>query len=104
MSSGVAVVLMTAPSEEVAASIARTLLDDGLIACANLVPQVRSLYRWEGELCDEREVLVVMKAPTARFEALRARALSLHPAQVPEVIQLEVAAGHQPYLDWVLGR
>jgi periplasmic divalent cation tolerance protein len=97
----VAVVLMTAPDEEVAAKIANTLLDERLIACANLMPGVRSLYTWEGKRCDEREVLVVMKT-AADFEALRARVCALHPYSVPEVIQLAVGNGHGPYLDWVL--
>lgn len=102
MSTGVAVVLMTAPDEVSAASMARTLVEEGLIACANLVPQVRSIYRWEGKVCDEREVLVVMKAPSARYEDLQARILSLHPHSVPEVLRLDVAAGSSPYLRWVL--
>lgn len=102
MSTGVAVVLMTAPSEEVAASIGRTLVEEGLIACANLVPQVRSLYRWEGKLCDEREVLVVMKAAGEKYAALEARIRALHPYTVPEVLRLDVAAGYPPYLAWVL--
>lgn len=101
MSTAVSVVLMTAPNEENAAAIARTLVEEGLIACANLVPQVRSIYRWEGAVCDEREVLVVMKT-AADFEQLRARVVSLHPYSVPEVIKLEVGAGHTPYLEWVL--
>lgn len=102
MSGDVAVVLMTAPDEEKAAAIARALVEEKLIACANLVPQVRSIYRWEGQLCDEREVLVVMKT-AADFERLRARVVSLHPYSVPELIKLEVVAGHTPWLDWVAG-
>lgn len=103
MSSGVAVVLVTAPDEEKAAGLARTLVEEGLIACANLVPKVRSIYRWEGKVCDEPEVLLVMKTRAERFEALRSRVTALHPYSVPEVLKLEVDAGHQPYLDWVLG-
>lgn len=102
MSTGVAVVLMTAPSEEVAATIARTLVEEGLIACANLVPQVRSVYRWEGKICDEREVLVVMKVADTQYAALEARIPQLHPYRVPEVIRLDVTAGFPPYLGWVL--
>lgn len=102
MSTGVAVVLMTAPSEEVAASIGRTLVEEGLIACANLVPQVRSLYRWEGKLCDEREVLVVMKGAQEKYDALEARIRALHPYTVPEVLRLDVSAGAAPYLSWIL--
>jgi periplasmic divalent cation tolerance protein len=102
VSSGVAVVLMTAPSEEVAATIARTLVEEGLIACANLVPQVRSLYRWEGKVCDEREVLVVMKLAAERYAAVEARIGALHPYTVPEVLRLDVTAGFPPYLGWLL--
>ena len=95
--------LVTAPSGAVAISLARTLVEEGLIACANLVPHVRSIYRWEGKVVDEEEVLMVMKTRASAFEALRARVSAIHPAEVPEVIQLDVSAGHQPYLDWVLG-
>lgn len=101
--SGVCVVLVTAPSMEKAAEIARTLVDESLIACANLIPGVRSIYRWKGELCDEAEVLVVMKTRTERFAAVEARVRALHMYEVPEILQLPVEAGHQPYLDWVLG-
>lgn len=103
MSTGVAVVLVTAPDEEKAAGLARTLVEEGLIACANLVPKMRSIYRWEGKVCDEPEVLLVMKTRAERFEVLRERVKALHPYSVPEVLRLDVDAGHQPYLDWVLG-
>ncbi|PZR10857.1 MAG: divalent-cation tolerance protein CutA [Archangium gephyra] len=93
---------MTAPNEENAAAIARTLVEEKWIACANLVPQVRSIYRWEAQICDEREVLVVMKT-AADFEALKARVVSMHPYTVPELLKLEVVEGHTPYLDWVMG-
>lgn len=94
--------LSTAPSAEVAERLARTLLDEGLITCANLVPQVRSLYRWKGEVCDETEVLLVLKLPSAGFAALEARYPALHPYEVPELLRLDVTDGHRPYLDWVL--
>lgn len=97
----VCVVLMTAPSQEKAAQLARALVDEKLAACVNLVPQVRSIYRWEGAVHDEAEVLLIAKTTADRFAALKARVLALHPYQVPEVIRLEVADGHGPYLDWV---
>ena len=103
MTTGVAVVLVTAPDEEKAAALARTLVEEGLIACANLVPRVRSIYRWQGAVHDEAEVLLVMKTRAERFEALRERVTALHPYSVPEILRLDVGAGHQPYLDWVLG-
>ena len=97
----ISVVLMTAPDEAVAEKIAHALLDERLIACANLLPGVRSLYTWEGKRCDEREVLVVMKT-AADFEALRARVCALHPYAVPELLKLSVPEAHRPYVDWVL--
>ena len=99
---GVAVVLVTAPNEENAALIARTLVEEGLIVCANLIPGVRSIYRWEGSVADEREVLMVLKASASRYPALQARILSLHPYSVPEVLRIEVPEGSPAYVQWVL--
>jgi periplasmic divalent cation tolerance protein len=99
----VIVVFSTFPSEDKAADIARTLVSEGLCACVNLVPPVRSIYRWQGEICDERETLAIIKTTRERFDALRDRLVALHPYEVPEVIALPVEAGHPPYLDWVSG-
>lgn len=98
---GVVVALMTAPSVEVAAGIVRTVVDEGLAACGNIVPGVRSIYRWQGKIHDEPEVLVVFKLPAEQAEALKARIIELHPYDVPEFLVLGVAAGHAPYLEWV---
>lgn len=98
---GVSVVLVTAPDEEQAARIGRTLVDEGLIACANLVPRLRSIYRWKGEVRDEAEVLLVLKIATARFDEVRARVVQLHPYELPEVLRFDADAGHAPYLEWV---
>jgi periplasmic divalent cation tolerance protein len=97
----VCVVLVTAPSAEKAAELAHALVGEKLAACVNIVPQVRSIYRWEGAVQDEAEVLMVVKTTGDRFDALHQRVLALHPYSVPEVIKLDVAAGHLPYLDWV---
>jgi periplasmic divalent cation tolerance protein len=94
-------VLMTAPSAEVATNIARALVDEGLAACVNIVPGVRSIYRWQGETCDDAEVLCVIKTRAERFEALRARVVALHPYEVAEVIALPIDAGNAPYLAWI---
>ena len=99
----VIVVFSTFPGEDKAAEIARTLVSEGHAACVNLVPPVRSIYRWQGELCDERETLAVIKTTRERFEALRQRLVALHPYEVPEVIAVPVEAGHAPYLAWVAG-
>ncbi len=95
------VVYVTAPAGNKAAAIARTLVRSRLAACVNIVRGVRSLYRWEGRLCDDREDLLVIKTTRAAFERLRAKVLSIHPYSCPEVIALPVLAGHRAYLDWV---
>ena len=95
------VVFVTAPDADVAGRIASTLVDEKLVACANILPGLRSIYRWEGKLCDEAEVLCLMKTRVDLFPALRDRIAVLHPYQVPEIIALPLAAGHPPYLDWI---
>ncbi len=95
------VVLVTAPDASKAAEIAKAAVEAGLAACGNVVPGLRSIYRWEGKLCDEPEVLLVLKTEARLFEALRAKVVSLHPYQCPEVIALPVQAGHAPYLEWI---
>jgi periplasmic divalent cation tolerance protein len=90
------VVLVTAPSAEKAAELARTLVEERLAACGNVVPGLRSIYRWEGQVQDEPEALLVLKTTRSRFEALRERVLALHPYEVPEVIALPVEVGSAP--------
>ncbi len=98
----VGVVLVTAPNEAMASKIGRALVEEGLVACANLVPRIRSIYRWQDKTFDEEEVLIVMKTRRSEFERVRARVKMLHPYEVPEVLLLDVAEGHVPYLEWVL--
>lgn len=97
----VRVVLVTAPSEEEGARIARTLVEERLVACVNIVPGVRSVYRFEGKVFDEREALLVMKTSVDCTNALVARVRALHTYTVPEVLALDVATGSAAYLDWV---
>ena len=96
------VVLVTAPGAEEAARLARTLVEEKLVACGNVVPGVRSIYRWEGKVCDEQEALLVLKAPARRFPELRDRILALHPYQVPEVVALRIEDGSEKYIDWIV--
>jgi periplasmic divalent cation tolerance protein len=95
------VALSTAPSSEKAAELARILVGEGLAACVNVVPGVRSIYRWQGEIHDDAEVLCVIKTRRDRLEALRARLVALHPYEVPELVALDVTGGHAPYLAWL---
>jgi periplasmic divalent cation tolerance protein len=100
-SDDVRVALSTAPDADAAARIARVLVDERLAACANLVPGVRSIYRWQGAVEEAAEVLLVIKTRADRVEALAERLRALHPYDVPELVVLPVAAGLAPYLDWV---
>jgi periplasmic divalent cation tolerance protein len=95
------VVFSTFPNPDKAAEVARALVGEGLAACVNLVPAVRSIYRWKGELQDDSETLAVVKTTSERLDALTARLVALHPYELPEVIALPVAGGHAPYLDWI---
>ena len=95
------VVFVTTPTAERAAELARALVQERLAACGNVVPGLRSIYRWEGKVHDEGEALLVLKTTRARFEALRERVLALHPYEVPEVIALPIEAGSAPYLAWI---
>ena len=97
------VVLVTTPTPERAAEIARAVVEERLAACGNVVPGLRSIYRWEGKVQDNPEALLVLKTTRARFEALRDRVIALHPYQVPEVIALRVEAGSAAYLAWIAG-
>ena len=95
------VVLVTTPSADAAAGMARALVDEGLCACGNVVPGVRSIYRWEGKIQDEAEALLVLKTERRLVEALKERLPALHPYQVPELLVLPVEDGLGPYLKWV---
>jgi periplasmic divalent cation tolerance protein len=94
----VVVVLVTAPDEAVARRIAEGLVEGRLAACVNLVPGIRSIYRWEGALQDDREMLMLIKTASERLDALTARVHELHPYDLPEVLALPAVGGSLPYL------
>lgn len=94
-------VLTTLPSAEAAAELAKAVVGEKLAACANLLPAVRSIYRWQGRVQDESEVLVLFKTRQEHFERLKARLLELHPYEIPEVLAVPVEQGYQAYLDWL---
>jgi len=94
------VVLVTFPDRVQATQVGRTLVEESLAACVNLT-EVQSIYRWEARVTEDTEVLCVIKTTAARLQALRQRVVALHSYAVPEVIALQVVAGHAPYLAWV---
>jgi uncharacterized protein involved in tolerance to divalent cations len=93
--------LTTTGDADLARRIAVALVESGEAACANIVPEVRSIYRWEGKVCDESEHLIVIKTAAEKFELVRSRILSLHSYQVPEVLAIPVTAGDPAYLAWL---
>jgi periplasmic divalent cation tolerance protein len=95
------VVLTTVATEDEAVALVRALLDRRLIACGTLLPGGRSLYRWEGKVADEREVVVLLKTRSAALDPLERAFAELHPYKVPELLALPVHAGLAKYLEWI---
>jgi periplasmic divalent cation tolerance protein len=92
---------VTMPDAETARRIGRTLVEERLAACVNVVPGVVSIYSWKGSIQEDDEVLCLLKTSPERFPELRARLLELHPYDVPEVLGFSVDDGSAAYLDWV---
>jgi len=95
------VVLTTFATEDDAARVTRTLVEERLIACANIIPGARSIYAWKGEVQDQREVWVLMKSRKQDWAALQSRLHELHPYQTPECIALRIASGAPAYMAWL---
>ena len=95
------VVLCTVPDAATGERIAHALVGERLAACANLVPGLVSIYRWQGKVERAAEQLLVIKTVGARFAALEDRIRALHPYSVPEIVALPVTAGSRAYLDWL---
>ena len=95
------VVYVTVPSEDVGVSLVTALLEENLVACGNLIAGVRSIYRWEGKVCDDAEQLLILKTVSAALSTLKARVVELHPYACPEIIAIPVTDGHAAYLDWI---
>jgi periplasmic divalent cation tolerance protein len=100
-SADVTLVLTTVPDAETGERIVRKLVDERLAACGNLVPGVTSLYRWEGAVQREGEVLVLLKTRTGTVDRLFRRVTELHPYQVPELLSFPVGAALPAYCAWV---
>jgi periplasmic divalent cation tolerance protein len=95
------VILVTAGSEAEAETIAKALVEEQLAACVNILSPIRSIYRWQGKVTEEREWLLLIKTRVERFAAVEFRVKALHSYQVPEVIALPIVAGAEGYLRWL---
>lgn len=95
------VVLCSCPDETTADKLAEAVVDARSAACVNIVPQVTSVYRWQGERMTDREALLIIKTTTAAYPEVEATLLAHHPYELPEIIALPIAGGLSAYLDWV---
>lgn len=95
------VVFITVPDRAEADRIADTLVGERLAACVNILGPIRSVYRWEGKVAHDEELLLVIKTTRPRYAALEARVLEIHPYQTPEVIALPIEQGSAAYLGWI---
>ena len=95
------IVFTTFANEADAARVARALVEERLVACANLVPGARSIYRWKQGVKDEREVVVLMKTRKQDWTALLSRLHELHPYETPECVAVRIAAGAPKYMAWL---
>ena len=91
----------TFPEIETARRIAQQLVTENLAACANIIPAVESIYRWQGKIENAQETLVFFKTTAPRYTAFQDRLKQLHPYEVPEIICLRIADGLPEYLHWV---
>ncbi len=95
------VVLITVGSEAEARNIATVLVEKRLVACVNILPGVRSIFRWEGEVTEESECLLMAKTVNSTFDQVASTVKSLHSYSVPEVIALPIQQGLSEYLSWI---
>ena len=95
------ILLTTAGSEEEARKIGRHLVENQLAACVNIIPQVESIYRWQGKVHSSREWLLLVKTTQERFPAVREAIRKLHSYEVPECVVLNIEDGSSEYLQWL---
>lgn len=100
--SSICIVLCTCPDRAIAEKLATGLVEARLAACVNIIAEIRSVYRWEGKVQAESEVLMVIKSTSGHYQALESWLQDHHPYDVPEVLMLPVSEGLAPYLTWVI--
>jgi periplasmic divalent cation tolerance protein len=96
------VVLMTAASRDEANRIAEMLVGARLAACVQILPEIESVYRWQGDVQREKEILLLAKTVASRFEELESKVRAMHSYETPEIIALPIAAASEPYLKWLI--
>jgi periplasmic divalent cation tolerance protein len=95
------IVFITASKEDEAVTIARALVEAGLAGCVNIIRNIRSIYRWQGNIEDDNEVLMIAKTKKKLFKVLEKKVKELHSYDVPEIIAMPIAEGSNDYLKWL---
>ena len=103
MASQIRLVLVTVPDVDTGCALARRVVQEHLAACGNVIPGLTSVYRWDGELQEDSEALVLFKTTEGVLSDLKRRVMELHPYEVPEFLAFRVTDGHAPYLRWLVG-
>ena len=96
------VVLMTAANREEANQIAEILVGARLAACVQILPEIESVYRWQGEVQREKEILLLAKTTRSRFDELESKVRAMHSYETPEIIAVPITAASEPYLKWLI--
>lgn len=94
-------VYCTVPNDFSANLIASTVVDEQLAACVNIIDGITSVYRWEGGVQTDKELLLLIKTQKSKFESLKEKILSLHEYSVPEIVAVPIDLGHEEYLKWI---
>ena len=94
-------ILNTTDTPDLAQKIARALVEAHEAACVNIVPGIRSIYSWQGKVCDEGETLLLIKSCADKFEAVRATIRRLHTYEVPEIVAVPITSGDPDYIAWM---
>ena len=99
--SGYITIFITVGSAEEGENIGKALVEERLIACVNIIPGIRSIFHWEGKICDEEELLLIAKSKEGLFHKIKERVIELHSYDVPEIIALPIPWGSEDYLKWI---
>ncbi|KAK9172065.1 CutA1 divalent ion tolerance protein family protein [Cryptosporidium meleagridis] len=99
--SNIILVYISAPNQDEATLIAKTLVDEELCACVSIIPSVRSIYKFKGQVHDENEVMLLVKTTSQLFTALKEKVVEIHSYEIPEIIAVKVVHGNENYINWV---
>ena len=102
ISSDPLILFVTVPTVEVGETLASTLVEENLVACVQILPGIKSYYRWEGKVHSDPEVLLLMKTKAESFSVVEDRIVKLHPYDVPQIVATPLTKVHEPYLSWLL--